>query len=100
MGIVLCGGEIVAARFLFRVKLLLFEDFVRRPKFVFDLCAFLNLANSFEHDLVTRIKPAFDDKNVLEFVLDRDLSLMHDIFFVDDPHVSLVEQVKRRPLGN
>ena len=69
-------------------------------KLVFHLSAFLNLPNPFQNDLVCHLKSALDDKNVLQFVLDGDQRLMHHVILVDDPNVSLVEDLERRPLGD
>ena len=82
------------------MEFLVLQGLFRGTKAVFHLRAFLNLAHPFENDLVCHLKSAFDDKNVLQFVLDGDQGLMRDVILVDDPNVSLVEELERRPLGN
>ena len=94
------GVENVAERLLFRVKFLVLQGLFRRTKLVFYLFAFLNLPHPFQNDLVSHLKSATDDKNVLQFVLDGDQGLVRDVILVDDPNVSLVEEFERRPLGN
>ncbi len=94
------GVEMIAERLLFRVEFLVLKGLFRRTKLVFHLFAFLNLPNPFENDLVVHVKSAIDDKNVLQFVLDGDQGLMRDVILVDDPDVSLVEELERRPLGD
>src|SRR4051794_20281163 len=62
------GVEIVGERMLFGVEFLVLEGLFRLTKFVFYLRAFLNLADPFQDDLVTRFDSATDDENVLQFV--------------------------------
>ena len=59
----------VGKRLLFRVEFLVLEGLFRRTKLVFHTFAFVNLSDPFENDLVFHVKSAFDDKNVLQFVL-------------------------------
>ena len=92
------GVENVGERLLFRVEFLVLEGLFRLTKLVFHLSAFLNLPNPFENDLVSHVKSAIDDKNVLQFVLDGDQALMRHVILADDPNVSLVEELERRPL--
>ena len=92
------GVENVGERLLFRVEFLVLEGLFRLTKLVFHLFAFLNLPNPFENDLVSHVKSAIDDKNVLQFVLDGDQRLMRHVILADDPNVSLVEELERRPL--
>ena len=92
------GVENVGERLLFRVEFLVLEGLFRLTKLVFHLFVFLNLPNPFQNDLVSHVKSAIDDKNVLQFVLDGDQALMRHVILADDPNVSLVEELERRPL--
>ncbi len=58
----------------------------------------MNLPDPLENDLVVHIKSLLDDKDVLHFVLDGDLALMHHVIFADDVNVPLVENLESRPL--
>ncbi len=62
------------------------------------LFAVVNLPDPLENDLVVHIKSILDDKDVVHFVLDGDLALMHHVIFADDVNVLLVENLESRPL--
>ncbi len=85
-------------RLLFGLVFLVCNNLFRTTKLVFHLLAIVNLSNSLEHDLVARIEPLLDHKDVIQFVLDDDLALMHHAIFVDDINVLLVENLESRPL--
>ena len=72
----------------------------RLTKLVFHLLAVANLSDPLENDLVVHIQSLLDDKDVIQFVLDDDLALMHHVIFVDDVNVPLVENLESRPLGD
>ncbi len=44
-----------------------------------------NLPNPFQNDLVSHVKSAIDDKNVLQLVLDGDQGLMRHVILVERP---------------
>src|SRR5262245_43385480 len=70
----------------------------RGTKLVFHLLAVANLSDPLENDPVSQVESAIDDENVLQFVLDGDQGLMRRVILADDPNVSLVEDIERRPL--
>ena len=88
----------VGKRLLFRVVFLVCKNLFRLAELVFHLLAVVNLSDPLENDLVVHIESALDDEDVLQFVLDGDLALMHHVILVDDVNVPLVEDLERRPL--
>ena len=70
----------------------------RLPKLVLHCLAVLNLSDPLQNDLVVHIKSALDDKDVVLFVRDGDLALMHHVILADDVNVPLVENLERGPL--
>ena len=86
------------AALLFRLVFWFGHDHFRLTKFEFHLLAVANLSDPLENDPVVHIKSLPDDKDVVHFVLDDDLALMHHVIFVDDINVPLVENLESRPL--
>ena len=74
------------------------KNLFRGTKLVFHLLAVANLSDPLENDLVVHINSLLDDEDVVHFVLDDDLALMHHVIFVDDVNVPLVENLESRPL--
>src|SRR6476469_4048467 len=67
---------------------------------VFHLVALANLPDPLENDFVLNIKSHLDDKDVIHFMLNHDLALMHHMIFTHDVYVPLVENFESRPLGD
>ena len=60
----------------------------------FHRLAVANLPDPLQNDLIFHIKSALEDKNVLQFVLEGDLSLMHHVILAEDVNVELVENLE------
>ena len=70
----------------------------RAAKFVFHLLAVANLSDPLKNDPVAWTNSLLDDEDVVHFLLDHDLALMHDAILVHDVNVPLVENLVSRLL--
>src|SRR4051812_11868990 len=73
------------------------DDPFRGTKLVFHLLAVATLSNSLENDPVVHIESLLHDEEVVQLVLDDDLTPMHRVIFVDDVDAPLVHDLVSRP---
>src|SRR5262249_31903995 len=73
----------------------LWAPLLRLPKHVFHLVAVAELSAPLQNDFVGHIESLLDDEDVIHFVLDDDLTLMHHVILADDVHVPPVENLER-----
>ena len=66
------------------VEFLVCDDYFRGTELLSHLLAVVNPSESLENDPVVYIESLLDDEDVVQLVLDDDLTLMHHVIFVDD----------------